>query len=92
MIYKLVNRRTEVQAIATSHLAHLCNRYNHVFALLISMPRFNSINFIKIGVKSVASLCMVTPGAEFYGVTFHNVYTVICKRLYLKDSGTTSMM
>ena len=43
MIYQLVNKRTEILAIATSHIAHLSNKHNHVFVLLISMPRFNSI-------------------------------------------------
>ena len=45
MIYELVNKKAEIQTIATSHIAHLCNWNNRVFALLISMPRFNSINF-----------------------------------------------
>ena len=47
MIYQLVNKRTEIRAIATFHsdIAHFCNYYNHVLALLISLPRFNSINF-----------------------------------------------
>ena len=26
-------------------VAHLCNQFNHVFAVLISMPRFKSNNF-----------------------------------------------
>ena len=47
-IYQLVNKRLEILAIATSHIAHLCNKYNHVFAPLISMPGFNSINFHQI--------------------------------------------
>ena len=42
MIYKLVNKRTEILAIATSNTAHLCYSYKHVFALLIFMPRFNN--------------------------------------------------
>ena len=45
MIYQLVNKRTDILSTATSHIALLWNLYNHVFALLISMPRFNSINF-----------------------------------------------
>ena len=45
MIYQLVNRRTEILAIAISHIAHLRNPYNHVSALLISMPHFNNTNF-----------------------------------------------
>ena len=45
MVYQLVNKRTEILAVATSHIAHLCKKYNHVFALLICMPRFNSVNF-----------------------------------------------
>ena len=50
-IYQLVNKRSEILAIAISHMAHICNLYNHVFALLISMPRFNSINFYQNGPK-----------------------------------------
>ena len=45
MIYQLVNKKTKILAIAISQIAHSCNQYNHVFALLISMPCFNSINF-----------------------------------------------
>ena len=45
MIHQLVNNRTEILARATSHIAHLCNWYNLVFALLISLSRFNSNNF-----------------------------------------------
>ena len=36
--------RSEMLPLATSHIAHLCNQFNHVFALLISRPRFKSIN------------------------------------------------
>ena len=53
MIYQLVNKRTEILAIATSHIAHVCNQYNHGFTLQISMPRINSIIFIKIGLKLI---------------------------------------
>ena len=45
MIYQFLIKSTEILAIATSRIAHLCNSYNHIFALLIAMPRFNSINF-----------------------------------------------
>ena len=48
MIYLLVNKRTELLLLATSHITiahHLCNQFNHGFALLISMPRFKSIYF-----------------------------------------------
>ena len=36
--YQLVNKRTVILPLATSHIAiaHLCNQFNHVFALLIS--------------------------------------------------------
>ena len=33
MIYQHVNKRTEILPLATSHVAHLYNRLNHVFAL-----------------------------------------------------------
>ena len=45
MIYQLVNKRTEILAIATTHIAHFCHYYYHVFTLLICVPRFNSIKF-----------------------------------------------
>ena len=48
MIYQLVNKRTEILPLATSHIAHLCN---YVFALLISMPHFKSINFYQNRLK-----------------------------------------
>ena len=44
MIYQLVKKKTEILEIATTHIAHFCNQHNYVFNLLISMPRFNSIN------------------------------------------------
>ena len=50
-MYQLVNKRTEILAITTSHIAHLCKLYSHVFALLISMPLSVKLNFIKIGLK-----------------------------------------
>ena len=53
MIYQLVNTRTEILEIATCHIAHLCNWYNHAFAVLIFMPRFNSINFHEISIKEL---------------------------------------
>ena len=47
--YQLVNTKTEVLPLATSHRAnvHLCNGFSHVFALLVlvSTPHFKSINF-----------------------------------------------
>ena len=45
MINQFVNKRTEILAIGTSNIANLRNYYNHVSALLISIPRFHSINF-----------------------------------------------
>ena len=51
MIYQIVNERTKILVIATSHIADLCNQYNHVFALLLFMPRFSSINFYQNGLK-----------------------------------------
>ena len=38
----------EILPLATSHNAHFCNQFNHVFTLLISMPRNKSINFCQI--------------------------------------------
>ena len=42
-----LNKKTEILPLATSHIAiaGLCNLFNHVFGLLISMPHFKSINF-----------------------------------------------
>ena len=37
--------RTEILSLATCPVAHFCNHFNLVFALLILMSRFNSINF-----------------------------------------------
>ena len=37
--------KTKILPLATSHIAHLCNQLNDVFALLISMPRVETINF-----------------------------------------------
>ena len=45
MIYEPVNQRSEILPSATSHIAHVCNQFDHVFALRISMRRFKSINF-----------------------------------------------
>ena len=44
---QLVNKSTEILRLATSHIAHLCNQFSHVFALLISMLflTLKSINF-----------------------------------------------
>ena len=49
----LYTRRTEILPLATSHLAiaHLCNQFNHVFALLISIPDSRALTFIKIGLN-----------------------------------------
>ena len=46
MIYQLVNLKTEVLPLATSHIIpHLCNQFYHVLALLIYMLRFKIRNF-----------------------------------------------
>ena len=45
MLNQLANKKTETMAIASYHTAHSCKSYNHVFALHVSMPRFNSIDF-----------------------------------------------
>ena len=39
------NERTENPPLAIAYTAHLCNQFNHEFAVLIFMPRFKSINF-----------------------------------------------
>ena len=41
----IVNKRNDILILATTHIDHLCNQFNYVFALLISMPRFKSIYF-----------------------------------------------
>ena len=51
MIYQLVNKRTEILAIVTLHIAHLCNYYNHAFALLILFQVLIALIFVKIGLK-----------------------------------------
>ena len=46
MIYQLVNKRAEILSLATSHFPiYATSKFNHVFAQLISVPRFKSINF-----------------------------------------------
>ena len=46
-------KSTKILLLATSHIAiaHLWNQFNHVFALLTSMPHFKRINIIRIGLK-----------------------------------------
>ena len=46
-LYELTIKRTEILRLASTFciaIVHLYNRLNHVFALLISMPYFKSIN------------------------------------------------
>ena len=43
MIYQLVNKRTQILPLATSHIAHLYYQLNHVCTVNISMSRFKSI-------------------------------------------------
>ena len=73
---------------------------------LISPTRSSSVrkNYTTVSRKSVASLGMVTPGAEFHGVTLHRLYFKECivgnvyyctvgrKRLYFKDGCATSLL
>ena len=47
MIYQLVNKKTETHILASSHIGHFCNQFNYVFALLISIPKFFNIKFLK---------------------------------------------
>ena len=55
MIYISLQTRNEetkiLPFVATSHTNHFCQQHNHDFALLIFMPRFKSIDFIKILLK-----------------------------------------
>ena len=52
MIYQFVNKKIKLlSSIATSCVTHFCNQFNQVFALLISMSRFKTFIFIKIGLK-----------------------------------------
>ena len=44
MIYQLLNKKSEILPLATSHRAHLWHQFNYVFAQLMFMPRFKSIN------------------------------------------------
>ena len=37
--------RTKVLPLVIAFIAHLCNQFNHVLAVLISMSNFRSINF-----------------------------------------------
>ena len=45
MIYQFAHKRPEILPLLNFHIAHLCNQFNLVFALLILMPPFISINF-----------------------------------------------
>ena len=39
------NKKAEILPLATTLITHVRGQFIHVFALLISMPRFKSINF-----------------------------------------------
>ena len=39
------NNKAEIISLATALIAHLRSQFNYVFALLISMPHFKSIDF-----------------------------------------------
>ena len=39
------NKKVKILSLATAFIAHLRSQFNHVFALLIFMPRFKGINF-----------------------------------------------
>ena len=47
MIYQHVNKTTEILllSLAAFHIVQLLNQFNRAFALLIFMPRFESIKF-----------------------------------------------
>ena len=32
MIYQHVNKKTKILQLATTHIAHLCNQFNHIFS------------------------------------------------------------
>ena len=51
MIYQLVNTRTKILPLDSSHITQLCDQFNHVFAPLISMPRFENIKFYQNRLK-----------------------------------------
>ena len=52
MIYQqLVNKRTKILSLVTSHIPRLCNQSIHVYALLNSTPRLKSIDFIKMSLN-----------------------------------------
>ena len=42
---------TKILPLATSHIAHFCYRFRYVFAGLISMPSFKSIDFYQNRLK-----------------------------------------
>ena len=67
MIYQLVNKRAEILAI-TFHIARLCDSYNHVFVLLIFMPRFNSVSFFRNKPKIKLFLTKNTKILECWGL------------------------
>ena len=55
MIYQHVSKKTKILPLATSHIAHLCNLFNHV-CTTISMPYFKSINFYQ-NIPKIFSFC-----------------------------------
>ena len=48
MIYQLVKETTEILPLSTSHIAHLCNKSNLAFVLLISKLVLKALTFIII--------------------------------------------
>ena len=47
LVYDLLacNKKAEILPLATALIAYLRSQFNHVFALLVFMPCFKSINF-----------------------------------------------
>ena len=39
------NKKADILPLTTTLIAHLRSQFNYVFALLIPLPRFESINF-----------------------------------------------
>ena len=58
-LYISIGRKKSYQSSSSYHpqtVAHLCNQFNHVFAVLISMPRFKSNNLYQTRPKIKLSL------------------------------------
>ena len=68
--YEVTNKRTEILLLAsTSHIAiaYLCNHFNHVFALLISIHISKALILINVSLK-LSNFCKKIKFFECWGL------------------------